>query len=87
MIHKYRIVGKITTGSIHPTTKWIIEKKHILFGWREVLKIEGPNSYSIHHKTYEDAEKYLISEYTTSYGNVTINGNVYYYKPHLYLGY
>ena len=61
---------------------YIIEKKG-WFGWREVKHVEV-SSKRLSYPSYDDAEKYMISNYMGS-GNYRRNGNVYDYIP--YMGY
>jgi hypothetical protein len=80
---KYRIV-EVISKSGHPDRKghWVIEEKKF-FGWREIFNNEGPNSKSVEHKSYKDAELYLLKKYT-GYGECRVYGNVYTYQPYTF---
>jgi hypothetical protein len=74
-------VDRINQEKGGSTTEFIIEKKSF-WGWKEVYGIEiKPKRIS--HKTYEDAESYMMSNYM-GHGICTIDGNVYTYEPYRY---
>jgi hypothetical protein len=80
---KFRIVEVIEkSGSPDRKSHWIIEQKK-LFGWKEIGQDEGPRYKNIIHKSYEDAELYLLDNYT-AYGVCRKYGNVYTYNSYTY---
>jgi hypothetical protein len=80
---KFRIV-EVISNSGHSDRKgyWIVEQKK-WFGWTEIYHNEGPNSKSVVHESYKDAELYLLEKYT-GHGECRVFGNVYVYKPYTY---
>jgi hypothetical protein len=74
-------VNELNKENGNSSIEFIIEKKNF-WGWKEVLKQEIRPS-RISHKTYEDAEAYLMSQYM-GHGMCTINGTVYTYEPYSY---
>jgi hypothetical protein len=80
---KFRIV-EVISNSGHADRKgyWIVEQKK-WFGWTEIYHNEGPNSKSVVHESYKDAELYLLEKYT-GHGECRVYGNVYVYKPYTY---
>ena len=80
---KFRIV-EVISNSGHADRKgyWIVEQKK-WFGWTEIYHNEGPNSKSVVHESYKDAELYLLEKYT-GHGECRVFGNVYVYKPYTY---
>ena len=80
---KFRIV-EVISNSGHADRKgyWIVEQKK-WFGWTEIYHNEGPNSKSVVHESYKDAELYLLEKYT-GHGECRVFGNVYVYKPYNY---
>ena len=80
---KFRIVEVIeNSGSADRKGHWIIEQKK-LFGWKEIGQNEGPKYESIIHKSYEEAELYLLNNYT-GHGVCRKYGNVYTYNSYTY---
>lgn len=61
--------------------EYIIQKK-TFWGWKEIFSHEI-KSHRISHKTFEDAESYMMANYM-GHGMCTINGNVYTYEPYTY---
>ena len=80
---KFRIV-EVISNSGHSDRKgyWIVEQKK-WFGWTEIYHNEGPNSKSVVHESYKDAELYLLEKYT-GHGECRVYGNVYTYQPYTY---
>jgi hypothetical protein len=80
---KFRIV-EVISNSGHADRKgyWIVEQKK-WFGWTEIYHNEGPNSKSVVHESYKDAELYLLEKYT-GHGECRVYGNVYTYQPYTY---
>lgn len=65
--------------------EWIIEKK-TFWGWREIMHKELV-SERVPHKTYADAEAYMITNYMLGDGWFRRDANVYTYTrytTHLY---
>lgn len=80
---KFRIVEVIeNSGSADRKGHWIIEQKK-LFGWKEIGQNEGPKYESIIHTSYEEAELYLLNNYT-GHGVCRKYGSVYTYNPYTY---
>lgn len=80
---KFRIVEVIeNSGSADRKGHWIIEQKK-LFGWKEIYQNEGPRYRCITHNSYEEAELYLLNNYT-GHGVCRKYGNVYTYNPYTY---
>jgi hypothetical protein len=80
---KFRIVEVIeNSGSADRKGYWIIEQNKF-FGWKEIGHDEGPKYKSIIHKSYEEAELYLLNNYT-GHGVCRKYGNVYTYNPYTY---
>lgn len=81
---KYRIIKKIhDSGSKKAVTEWYIEEKHWLFGWTKIENINGPKVTEVIYQSYEEAEKYLLANYT-GHGYCVVNSNVYTYTPYTY---
>jgi hypothetical protein len=66
-------------------TQWIIERK-TFWGWKEVLAKELV-SERISHKSYADAEAYMISNYMSGNGRFKKNANVYTYEKYVFCHY
>ena len=81
---KFRIIKKIhDCGSKNPIIEWYIEEKKWLFGWKLIKNINGPKVTDVIHSSYEEAEKYLLKNYT-GHGECIVNNNVYEYTPYTY---
>ena len=63
-------------------TSWIVEQKK-LFGWSEIGCNEGPRYRCITHNSYEEAELYLLNNYT-GHGVCRRYGNIYTFKHYTY---
>lgn len=82
-MRKFRIVEVIeNSGSDDRKGYWIVEQKK-LFGWSEISSNEGPRYRCINHTSYEQAELYLLNNYT-GHGVCRRYGNVYTYNPYTY---
>lgn len=80
---KFRIVEVIeNSGSSDRKGYWIVEQKK-LFGWSEIGCNEGPRYRCITHTSYEEAELYLLNNYT-GHGVCRRYGNVYTFKHYTY---
>ena len=84
---KYRIVriihdvGELKFENGRFTQEYVIEKKR--WGlWREVMQTEVEPK-RISHKTYEDAEAYMVANYM-GHGICKIIGNEYEYTAYTY---
>jgi hypothetical protein len=81
----YRIIALMHHSGDH-YVEYVIERhKGFLFKrWKEVDHNEDGRSMRVSHKTYENAEQYLLDEYTKhGIGSlVTRSGNVYYVEPY-----
>ena len=84
---KYRIVriihnvGELKKENGRSTQEYVIEKKR--WGlWNEVMQTEV-ETRRISHKTYEDAEAYMITNYM-GHGICEIIGNEYKYTAYTY---
>lgn len=81
----YRIV-ELMHDSGENGKEFIIERhKGFLFKqWKQIFQIEDGKRTKVSHKKYEDAEKYLLEEYTRDgIGSlVTRSGHVYYVEPY-----
>jgi len=74
-------VDRVSQEKANPEIEFVIEKKNF-WGWKEIFGYEiKPKRIS--HKTYEDAESYMMSNYM-GHGICTINGDVYTYEPYSY---
>jgi len=83
-MRKFRIVQVIDNASSSDRkSNWIIEEKK-WWGWSEVEIVEGPKTVSVEFKSYEDAEKHLLDNYT-GWGVCRRYGNVYEYKSYTML--
>ena len=74
-------VGELSKEHSRSKIEYVIERKK-LFGWREVFNKEV-YSVRISHKTYEDAESYMIARYM-GHGLCEKRGNVYTYIRYTY---
>ena len=82
-MRKFRIVQIISnSGSDDRKSHWVIQTKKF-WGWKEIQKNEGPRTNSVFHFTYEEAEKYLLENYT-GHGECVRSGNEYRYTPYTY---
>lgn len=85
---KYRIVeythcvNEINTENGRSRIEYVIERKTWLGGWKEITKKEL-NDTRISHKTYKDAEVYLMTNYM-GHGECTKIGIEYKYEPYTY---
>ena len=81
----YRIIALMHRSGDH-YTEYVIERRtgFLFKRWKEVKHIEDGRYNRISHKTYEEAERYLLDEYTKhGIGSlVTRSGNVYYVEPY-----
>ena len=82
-MEKFRIV-EVISNSGHTGRKghWIIEEKKF-FGWKEITQKEGPKNKLVEHESYEDAELYLLNNYT-GHGECKVYGNVYTFRHYTY---
>lgn len=78
LIHCVNELG-ITNGRAR--IEYVIERK-TWFGWKEIFNVEL-KSKRISHKTYQDAEAYLYSNYM-GHGMCTKIGSKYKYEPYTY---
>jgi hypothetical protein len=86
---KFRIVqlihnvGELKYGEHgRATIEFIIQKKNFWGVWKEIFVTEVKPK-RIAHKSYADAEAYMISEYM-GHGICTKNGNTYEYQSYTY---
>jgi hypothetical protein len=83
----YRII-ELMHRSGEEKIEFVIERRKgtILKSWKEVFNIEDGSHKRIPHHTYEDAELYLLENYTKQgIGSlVTRSGNVYYVERYNY---
>lgn len=80
---KFRIVEVIeNSGNDDRKGYWIVEQKK-WFGWVEIGHNEGPKHKEVKHKSYEEAELYLLRNYT-GHGVCRKYGNVYTYNSYTY---
>lgn len=77
----YRIIKEIADCNREDLAQYYIVRKR-WFGWQPVYKTEGPRTDIVLHASYNDAEKYLIKNYT-GFGKCTVNGNEYTYTPYM----
>ena len=82
-MRKFRIV-EVIENSVSADRKcyWIVEQKK-LFGWSEIGCNEGPRYRCITHNSYEEAELYLLNNYT-GHGVCRRYGNIYTFKHYTY---
>jgi len=74
-------VGELKNENGNFTQEYVIEKKR-WWGWTEVMQKEiEPRRIS--HKTYEDAEAYMVANYM-GHGVCKIIGNEYEYTSYTY---
>lgn len=80
---QYRITELIhNSGFSDRSREFIIERKRPIIGWKEVKAVEV-DSKRISHKTYEEAEQYLLSNYT-GHGICKRKGNIYQFSHYVY---
>lgn len=85
---KFRIVeythrvNELNIDNGRSTIEYVIEKKKWLCGWKEVFHKELTNK-RISHKTYQDAEAYLMTNYM-GHGMCRKIGNEYDYIEYTY---
>ena len=80
---KFRIVEVIeNSGSADRKGHWIVEQKK-WFEWVEIGCKEGPKYRCITHTSYEEAELYLLNNYT-GHGVCRKYGNIYTFKHYTY---
>jgi hypothetical protein len=86
---KFRIVQIVhNVGSLKekdPRSKieYVIERKNWLGKWKEIFNVEEARVSRISHSTFEDAEAYMIANYT-GHGVLERTGWEYTYEPYTY---
>ena len=84
---RYRIVelihniAELKRENGRSSIEWIIETKGF-WGWKEVMRQEV-EPHRISHKTYSDAEAYMIANYM-GHGMCKRVNNEYFYTPYTY---
>ena len=81
----FRIVRVISnSGSKDRVEKFVIEKEKYWVGWKRIYhEEEFVRRKAIEFKTYDEAEIYLLDEYTGN-GECKQHGNVYEYSQYNY---
>jgi hypothetical protein len=82
-MEKFRIVQLVhDSGTSGRKIEWVIEQKNF-WGWRQIYRNEGPRKIEVTHSSYDEAEQYLLKNYT-GHGICKRYGNLYTYEHYSY---
>lgn len=62
--------------------EWVIEQKKF-WGWRQIYRNEGPKQVEVTHSSYDEAEQYLLKNYT-GHGLCKRYGSLYTFEQYHY---
>ena len=80
---KFRIVQLFHDAySPERNVEWVIEQKKF-WGWRQIYSNEGPKQVKVTHSGYDEAEQYLLKNYT-GHGICKRYGSLYTFEKYRY---